>query len=87
MNCFTYFCSFRARVRAGVGVAKRGHYFGTSVFFLFVLHLAVKKVGVNWIQKLRYVEGGIPWRECNILWTTCPESICCVHSVRPEMKE
>lgn len=59
-------------MRTSVWVGEGGYYSETNVLFLFVLHLSIKKVNVNLIQKLCYIERGIPWKEYNILWTTRP---------------
>lgn len=60
------------------GYLRGGGYSGIHVF-LVCLHVAIKKVDANLIQKLCYMEGVIPWRECSILWTTYPPNLFAVH--------
>lgn len=88
MNCFIYFWNLRARVRAGVSGSRGEGVTLGSMCFQFVLHFAIVRVDVNLIQKLCYMEGGIPWRESSFLWTAYAQNLFAVCLlVRAEMKE
>ena len=74
--------------QAWVGLGERVLLWYRCVFSLFVLHLVIMRVDVNLIQKLCYMEGGIPWRESSFLWATYAQNVFAVCIlVRAEMKE
>lgn len=76
---FHIFLWFQSRGRTGVCVSERGRLFWDQCFLFVCLHFAIKKIDVNLIQKLCYMERGIPWREYSILRTTYPLNLFAVH--------
>lgn len=62
---------------------RKWYYCGTNVFFLFVLCLAIKKIDVNLIQKLRCIE--VESIACSVYLV--PDSIHCRHPVRVKTKK
>lgn len=86
MNCFICFCSYRVMVRAVVWTGEGSHYAGINfpsyLFYIWQLRKLVL------IGSIYYAT----WKEVFLVESIIssgklvPESVCCVHPVRLEMK-